>query len=950
VSQAIAINSVTVLSSVGFHSDGWCEPVSSARIRGTKDLGVGTALIWVKPEEDGPSHATLAIQVDRDEPFIFKVEQGTPTLIGFPVNRPEGKVFAITFSCDWLVRSKGEDTRNLSFLVSRLELTGDGPLESDGAPVNGNDKPTFAKPVWSEAGELRGAINGAPAGSIIKIRCDDTEVGQAEIDASGDFVLPIAAEVSGHQAKWLTILAEPDLGRQDLFVLLDPRITGKERETVEPPVPQTAPAATYAGDKMDPVAGGGSGAASSVPTGSEAALAPLVQALTAQTQALRTLMARQVAAGSALLSNILAPAVDHVSERYGELTEEVINIGGRGPDVIWLGVIDWDFRIQRPQHIARELGKRGCRVLYISIVFGEADGLGRFHIVKSPEFGVYEVKLKLACELPPNIYRELDSVVVAEILRALDEMTSILTIRAPSVVVQYPSWAPVAFGVPGATVIHDCLDLVSGFQNTPREIVKLEEELVDAADVVITTSAPLQEHLGSRRSSELIRNGADVHFFAQAASRDEPSEYEGKVVGYFGAISDWFEVDWIVEAAAAKPEWTFVLVGATDGADVRPLAYQSNVVLLGERPYSELPEHLAQFDVAVIPFKLVELILCTNPVKLYEYMAAGKPVVASAMPEAVAATDLVYIADHSEDFVRKLEQAIDEDSDELRSARMAWACEHDWGARARSFKQLIDARQPKVSIIVLSYMNWAFTEATLRSVLAFSDYDNLEVLVVDNGSTDEIVHQLREFVARDERMQLILNGENLGYAAGNNVGLRRASGDYVVLLNNDTFVTRGWVADLIRPLKLDSSIGLVSPTTNNIGNEQKITISYRSMEEMARTSRSFVRQHARARFDTDSVAFFCAATRRDVLDSVGLLDETFGLGFFEDDDYCQRVLAAGYTIQIVDDVFVHHHLSASFDKIPEADKKALLERNKAIFEERWGIWRPHSYRNAPGFG
>jgi GT2 family glycosyltransferase len=122
------------------------------------------------------------------------------------------------------------------------------------------------------------------------------------------------------------------------------------------------------------------------------------------------------------------------------------------------------------------------------------------------------------------------------------------------------------------------------------------------------------------------------------------------------------------------------------------------------------------------------------------------------------------------------------------------------------------------------------------------------------------------------------------------------------------------------------------------------------MEEMARTSRSFVRQHARARFDTDSVAFFCAATRRDVLDSVGLLDETFGLGFFEDDDYCQRVLAAGYTIQIVDDVFVHHHLSASFDKIPEADKKALLERNKAIFEERWGIWRPHSYRNAPGFG
>jgi GT2 family glycosyltransferase len=142
----------------------------------------------------------------------------------------------------------------------------------------------------------------------------------------------------------------------------------------------------------------------------------------------------------------------------------------------------------------------------------------------------------------------------------------------------------------------------------------------------------------------------------------------------------------------------------------------------------------------------------------------------------------------------------------------------------------------------------------------------------------------------------------------------------------------------------------VSPTTNNIGNEQKVSLQYRTMEEMARTSRAFVRQHVRQRFETDSVAFFCAATRRDVLDEIGLLDEEFGLGFFEDDDYCQRILAAGYTIQIVDDVFVHHHLSASFDKLPSAEKKALLDRNKAIFEERWGTWRPHSYRNAPGFG
>jgi len=316
----------------------------------------------------------------------------------------------------------------------------------------------------------------------------------------------------------------------------------------------------------------------------------------------------------------------------------------------------------------------------------------------------------------------------------------------------------------------------------------------------------------------------------------------------------------------------------------------------------------------------------------------------------VAATKLVYIAEDATDFVRKIEKALEEDNAKLRRQRMDWAKEHDWSVRADSLRSLIDSRQPKVSVIILSYMNWAFTEATIRSVVCYSDYDNLEILVVDNGSTEDVVEELQRYVKRDPRIKLVLNGENLGYAAGNNVGLRIATGDYLVLLNNDTFVTKGWLADLIRPLRQDASVGLVSPTTNSIGNEQKIRIQYTNMEEMARSSRAFVRQHLRERFETDSVAFFCAATRRDVVDKVGLLDEAFGLGFFEDDDYCQRILRAGYSIQIVDDVFVHHHLSASFDKLPQEEKRLLLERNKRMFEKRWGTWKPHSYRNAPGFG
>jgi GT2 family glycosyltransferase len=74
------------------------------------------------------------------------------------------------------------------------------------------------------------------------------------------------------------------------------------------------------------------------------------------------------------------------------------------------------------------------------------------------------------------------------------------------------------------------------------------------------------------------------------------------------------------------------------------------------------------------------------------------------------------------------------------------------------------------------------------------------------------------------------------------------------------------------------------------------------------------------------------------------------MGFFEDDDYCRRVKQANYDIVIVDDVFVHHHLSASFSAIGPKAGGELMERNRAIFEKRWGAWQPHRYRDEPGFG
>ncbi len=93
-----------------------------------------------------------------------------------------------------------------------------------------------------------------------------------------------------------------------------------------------------------------------------------------------------------------------------------------------------------------------------------------------------------------------------------------------------------------------------------------------------------------------------------------------------------------------------------------------------------------------------------------------------------------------------------------------------------------------------------------------------------------------------------------------------------------------------------------------------------------------------------NAAFFCVAMRREVYARIGELDEQFGMGFFEDDDYCRRVEQAGLEVYCAQDVFVHHHLSASFDSLGVEIKRVLFEKNKAIYEAKWGAWTPHAYR------
>ena len=227
---------------------------------------------------------------------------------------------------------------------------------------------------------------------------------------------------------------------------------------------------------------------------------------------------------------------------------------------------------------------------------------------------------------------------------------------------------------------------------------------------------------------------------------------------------------------------------------------------------------------------------------------------------------------------------------------------------------------------------------------AQSNWPNLEVIVVDNASSDGTREFLRDWEQGDHGRRAILNDANLGFAAGNNVGLAAATGEYLILLNNDTCVTPNWVRTLVNHLRHDSSLGIIGPVTNNIGNEAKVDVRYEDVRDMPAAAAAYTRRHAGELLPIRTVAFFCVAMPRSTYETVGPLDPAFGVGFFEDDDYCRRVENAGLRVACAEDVFVHHQLSASFDKLKAEARQQLFLKNKAIYEAKWGAWQPHRYR------
>jgi hypothetical protein len=360
-----------------------------------------------------------------------------------------------------------------------------------------------------------------------------------------------------------------------------------------------------------------------------------------------------------------------------------------GRALVFLPVISWFYRWQRPQQLAAALARQGHRVFYAALR-AAAEPVEE---VADPS-GV--ILLPLRCvrwEDPPD--RRLRGGVLRAAEETLARYRDRFGFRQVALILQTPFWEPLAVRLQerfGWKTVYDCLDNYEGFTNNRGSVLRqAEERLARSADLVVASSAVLVEKLAARNPrARLLPNACDYELFSSVP--DRPRAGARIRVGYFGALEEWFDTDLVADLAARRPDWIFDIVGDPRPDVVQALQHLPNVVLRGEKPYGELLSYIREFDVVAIPHKLTPLTHAADHVKLYETFAAGLGVVMtpSRAVEPLAERGLVRLAATARDFEREI-LALAAEGPQAAARRRAFARENTWDHRARELESAISA-------------------------------------------------------------------------------------------------------------------------------------------------------------------------------------------------------------------------------------------------------------------
>lgn len=358
-------------------------------------------------------------------------------------------------------------------------------------------------------------------------------------------------------------------------------------------------------------------------------------------------------------------------------------------DLVCLSHLRWNFVYQRPQHLMSRFA-RERRVFFI----------------EEPIF-VDEPTRCAADERETNLF-----VVVPHLNRAEAEQRTVEILMketidelfAQSAINDFVLWyyTPMAFGfsrhLAAKAVVYDCMDELSMFKFAPPELIKNEAALFERADVVFTGGQSLYEAKRDQHANvHAMPSSIDAEHFNRARQITDAPFDQASIpaprLGYVGVIDERIDLRLIDEIAAARPEWQLVMIGPVVKIGEEELPRRANIHYLGMKNYDELPSYIAGWEIALMPFAINDSTKFISPTKTPEYLAAGKPVVSTAIRDVVrpyGERGLVAVADTSGEFVAAAEAAIGENRAEKLKETDEFLAQNSWEITWRRMADLIN--------------------------------------------------------------------------------------------------------------------------------------------------------------------------------------------------------------------------------------------------------------------
>jgi UDP-galactopyranose mutase len=356
--------------------------------------------------------------------------------------------------------------------------------------------------------------------------------------------------------------------------------------------------------------------------------------------------------------------------------------------IVCFSHLRWNFVFQRPQHLLSRFAKKHDVLVIEEPMY--YDGPGEFVVTDTKE-GVRVAVPQIPHGTARDAEERLLKTLVTELIEDQPFENYVAWYYTPMMLSWSEHLRPVA-------TVYDCMDELSAFKNAPAELQTREAELFGLSDLVFTGGRSLYEV--KREQHEAVYcfpSSIDVNHFARALQIEgDPTDQKDipqPRIGFFGVIDERTDIELLRDIAALRPQWQFVMIGPVVKISEEDLPRQKNIHYLGGKSYDELPEYIAGWDVAMMPFAINDSTRFISPTKTPEYLAAGRPVVSTAIRDVVrpyGENGLVRIAATAEEFVDAIEQALDEDAEERRARADEFLSAMSWEKTYEAMSDLID--------------------------------------------------------------------------------------------------------------------------------------------------------------------------------------------------------------------------------------------------------------------